>query len=165
MDLAGFVITRRDGPLDYFLSYGWVESDPTNFTSPFGGMFTDPFETPESQDGDMYYAGVRYNFNQDLTKIGLEYNHGSKHWFNFALSEDDILAPKTSARGDVYEAYLTHRIREKFIFKIAYIDYQYDYSGSGWLLGAPKSLDSVPILGFPTYDDASVWTMALTARF
>jgi DNA-binding protein YbaB len=165
MDLAGFVITRRDGPFDYFLSYGWVESDPTNFTSPFGGMFTDPFESPESHDGDLIYLGARYSFNNDRTKFGLEYNHGSKYWFNFALSEDDILAPKTSARGDVYEAYLTHRIRERFIFKLAYIDYQYDYSGSGWLLGAPKKLDSTPTLGFPTYDDASVWTAALTARF
>jgi outer membrane murein-binding lipoprotein Lpp len=165
MDLAGFVITRRDGPLDYFFSYGWVKSDPTNFTSPFGGMFTDPFESPESQDGDMYYLGARYNFNQDRTKFGIEYNHGSKYWYNFALSEDDFLAPKTSARGDVWETYLTHRIRERFIFKLAYIDYQYDYSGSGWLLGAPKDLGSTPILGFPTYDDASMWTVGLTARF
>ena len=165
LDLAGFVITRRDGPFDYFLSYGYVESDPTNFTSAFGGLFTDPFETPESQDGDMVYIGARYNFNDERTKFGLEYNHGSKYWFNFALSEDDILAPKTSARGDVYEAYLTHRIRQRFVFKLSYIDYQYDYSGSGWLLGAPKKLDSTPILGFPTYDDAAVWSMALTARF
>jgi cell division protein FtsB len=165
MDLAGFVITRRDGPLDYFLSYGWVESDPTNFTSPFGGMFTDPFETPESQDGDMYYLGARLNFNQDRTKLGLEFNHGSKYWFNFAMAEDDFLAPKTSARGDVWETYLTHRIRDRFIFKLAYIDYKYDYSGSGWLLGAPKDLGSTPILGFPTYDEANMWTVALTARF
>lgn len=165
MDLAGFVITRHDGPFDYFFSYGWMESDPTSFTSPFGGMFADPFDQPESQNGDMYYLGARYNFNGDRTKIGLEYNHGSKYWFNFALSEDDYLAPKTSTRGDVWEAYLTHRIRDRFIFKLAYIDYQYDYSGSGWLLGAPKDLGSVPTLGFPTYDEASMWTLGLTARF
>ena len=165
MDLAGFVVTRRDGPFDYFLSYGWMESDPTKFTSPFGGMFTDPFDTPESQDGDMFYLGGRWNFNQDRTKIGLEYNKGSKYWYNFALSEDDFISPKTSTRGDVWEAYLTHRIRDRFIFKLAYIDYQYDYSGSGWLLGAPKKLDSTPVLGYPTYDEAQMWTLGLTARF
>ncbi len=165
MDLAGFVVTRHDGPFDYFLSYGWMESDPTTYTSPFGGMLTDPFDEPESHSGNMYYVGARYNFDNEKTKIGLEFNHGSKYWFNFALSEDDYLAPKTSARGDVWEAYLTHRIRDRFIFKLAYIDYQYDYSGSGWLLGAPKDLDSVPMLGFPTYDEASMWTLGLTARF
>lgn len=165
MDLAGFVITRRDGPLDYFISYGYMESDPTDFFSPFGGMFSDPFTKPESQDGDLIYVGARWNFNQDLTKLGLEYNHGSKYWYNFALGEDDFLAPKTSTRGDVWEAYLTHRIRDRFIFKLAYIDYQYDYSGSGWLLGAPKDLDNTPVLGYPTYDDASMWTVGMEARF
>ncbi len=165
MDLAGAVITRSDGPFDYFLSYGWVQSDPTNYTGAFGGMFTDPFANPDSHSGNMVYLGARYRFNQDRTKFGLEYNTGSKYWFNFALAEDDILAPKTSARGDVYEAYLTHRIRERFIFKLAYQYYSYDYSGSGWLLGAPKKLGDTPLLGFPTYDNASVWTVGMTARF
>jgi len=165
LDLAGFVITRRDGPFDYFLSYGWMESDPTDFTSPFGGMFTNPFDTPESESGNMWYMGARYSFNEQRTKFGLEYNSGSKYWFNFALSEDDFISPKTSTRGDVWEAYLTHRIRDRFIFKLAYIDYQYDYSGSGWLLGAPQKLDSTPILGYPTYDEAQMWTVGLTARF
>lgn len=165
IDLAGFVVTRRDGPLDYFVSYGYMETDPTDFYSPFGGMMSDPFSEPEDQDGDMIYAGVRWNMNQDRTKLGLEYNHGSKYWYNFALGEDDFLAPKTSTRGDVWEAYVTHRIRDSFVFKLAYIDYQYDYSGSGWLLGAPKDLDNTPVLGYPTYDDASMWTLGLEARF
>ena len=165
IDLAGFVITRRDGPLDYFVSYGYMETDPTDFYSPFGGMMSDPFTEPEDQDGDMIYLGARWNFNQDRTKLGLEFNHGSKYWYNFALGEDDFLAPKTSTRGDVWEAYVTHRIRESFVFKLAYIDYSYDYSGSGWLLGAPKDLDKTPVLGYPTYDDASMWTVSLEARF
>jgi DNA-binding protein YbaB len=165
IDLAGFVITRRDGPLDYFLSYGWVQTDPTDFYSPFGGLMSDPFQQPESESGNMYYAGARWNFSNNATRIGLEYNHGSKYWFNFALAEDDMVAPKTSTRGDVWEAYLTHRIRDHFIFKLSYIDYSYDYSGSGWLLGAPKNLDNTPVLGYPTYDEASMWTMGLTARF
>jgi len=165
LDMAGFVFTRRDGPLDYFLSVGYVESDPTSFTSPFGGMFTDPFDTPESQDGTMYYAGARWSFSNNATKLGLEFNHGSEYWYNFALSEDDFLAPKTNTRGDVWETYITHRIRDRFIFKLAYIDYTYDYSGSGWMLGAPKKLSSTPVLGYPTYDTASMWTLGLTARF
>jgi hypothetical protein len=165
IDLAGLVVTHHRGPMDYFLSVGYSETDPTSHTSPFGGMLADPFEQPESQDGNMYYIGARYNFNNERTKVGLEFNHGSKYWFNFALAEDDYLAPKTAARGDVWEAYMTHRIRDTFILKLAYQDYDYDYSGSGWLLGSPKDLDDTPILGFPTYDEASVWTLGLSARF
>jgi hypothetical protein len=33
------------------------------------------------------------------------------------------------------------------------------------LLGAPKDLDKTPVLGYPTYDDASMWTVGLEARF
>ena len=84
----------------------------------------------------MYYLGGRYNFPNGETKLGLEFNHGSKYWFNFALAEDDFLAPKTSTRGDVWEVYLTHRIRDRFVIKLDYMYYDYDYSGSGWLLGA-----------------------------
>ena len=165
IDLAGLVVTHHRGPMDFFASVGYSETDPTSHTSPFGGMLADPFDQPESEDGHMYYIGARYNFNNQQTKIGLEFNHGSKYWFNFALAEDDYLAPKTAARGDVWEAYMTHRIRDTFILKLAYQDYDYEYSGSGWLLGAPKDLDDTPILGFPTYDEASVWTLGLSARF
>ena len=113
----------------------------------------------------MWYVGARYNFPNDKTKLGLEYNHGSQYWFNFAPAEDDIIAPKTNTRGDVYELYLTHRIAKRFVIKFDFIDYQYDYSGSGWHLGAPKELDATPILGFPTYDDASKFALSFSARF
>jgi hypothetical protein len=45
------------------------------------------------------------------------------------------------------------------------IRYAYDWSGSGWHLGAPKRLDSIPLLGFPTYKDANMVTLGLTAQF
>jgi hypothetical protein len=113
----------------------------------------------------MYYLGARYNFNNDKTMIGLEYNHGSEYWFNFTPAQDDIIAAKTNTRGDVIEAYLLHWINRNFMFRFGYTDYSYDYSGSGWHIGAPKPLDEMPILGYPTYDSAQVFSMAMTARF
>ena len=101
----------------------------------------------------------------DKTKVGLEFNHGSEYWFNFAVAEDDIIAPKTNTRGDVFEAYVTHRVRDKFIVKLDYIHYDYDYSGSGWHLGAPKPLDTVSVLGFPTYSSADKFALSMQARF
>jgi len=165
IDLAGVVLTRRDGPVDWFASYNYMSSDPNDVTTPFGGLFSDPFETPESQSGDMVYLGVIYNFANDKTQLGLEYNHGSKYWFNFTPAQDDIIAPKTATRGDVWEMYLLHRINKHFLFKLDYIDYDYDYSGSGWHLGAPKPLDSTPVLGFPTYSSMKKFMLGLTAKF
>jgi hypothetical protein len=165
IDLESLVLVRRDGPVDWFVSGNWMQSDPRNVTTPFGGLFSDPFDTPEKRSGSMWYGGLRYNFNEDRTKIGVEYNHGSKYWFNFAAAEDDIIASKTAARGDVWEAYVTHRIAKNFVAKIDFINYSYDYSGSGWHVGAPKELDKSPILGFPTYDRVSKLSLSLSARF
>jgi|CXWL01.1.fsa_nt_gi hypothetical protein len=165
IDLASVVLVRKDGPVDWFVSANYMQSHPNAVTTPFGGLFSGPFDTPEKQTGSMWYAGARYRFNQDRTKVGVEYNHGSQYWFNFAQAEDDVVAPKTSARGDVWELYLTHRITKNLIAKLDYIDYAYDYSGSGWHLGTPEKLDATPVLGFPTYDQASKVALSLIARF
>lgn len=166
IDLASLVMTRRDGPVDWFVSANYMDSNPTSATTPFGGMFADPFTVPQDRSGSMYYVGARYNFDNKATKLGLEYNHGSKYWFNFALAEDDIIAPKTGTRGDVWELYLTHRLTDHFILKASYLNYKFDYSGSGWLLGAPKDLQhGTPLLGFPAYDSADQFKLSMTARF
>ncbi len=167
INLFGLNLNRRVGDVDLYLSGNYSGTRPNGVTSPFGGLMSDPFETPVNHDGGMFYAGVRYNFpkNDGRTKIGFEFNHGTKYWFNFAQAEDDIIAPKTDTRGNVYESYLTHRIYERFIVKLGYIRYNYDYSGSGWHVGAPKDLNTLSILGFPTYKDASMLTLGMTVRF
>jgi hypothetical protein len=167
LDLASLVLLREEGAFDLFASYSVIQSHPEDVTTPFGGMFADPFETPAEQDGSMVYLGARYSLPNDKTRIGLEFNHGSKYWFNFAIAADDIIAPKTNTRGNVWEAYVTHRINKKLIVKLDYIHYDYEYSGSGWHLGAPKKLDdkSPPVLGFPTYDSADKVALSFMARF
>lgn len=168
INLFGVNLNRRVGDVDLYLSGNYSGTRPiAGVTSPFGGLMSDPFETPVNHDGGMFYAGVRYNFpqNDGRTKLGFEFNHGTKYWFNFAQAEDDIIAPKTDTRGNVYETYLTHRIYDRFIVKLGYIRYNYNYSGSGWHVGAPKDLDTLSILGFPTYKDASMVTLGMTVRF
>jgi Protein of unknown function (DUF3373) len=167
INLYGLTMQRRFGQFDTFVSANVDSLRPNGVTTPFGGLGSDPFETPTDHNGYMLYAGVRYNIpqNDGRTKLGFEFNHGSKYWFNFAQAEDDILAPKSSARGEVYETYLTHRITPHFIFKADFQRFNYTWSGSGWHLGAPKRLASTPLLGFPTYDMANMFTVGLTARF
>jgi len=167
INLYGVVLQKKLGNFDLFASGNWVSMRPNGQTTPFGGLGADPFDTPVNREGQMGYLGVRYSIPQDdgRTKIGFEVNHGTKYWFNFSNAEDDIIAPKTNTRGEVYETYLTHRISDHFIFKADYIRYNYTWSGSGWHIGAPKRLDSNPILGFPGYDSANMVTLGLTAQF
>ena len=162
---AGVVAVGHPGSFDVFGSVNYMKSDPNDVTTPFGGLFSDPFQTPEKQDGYMYYFGGRYRFANDKTKIGLEYNQGSEYWFNMAVAEDSLYAPKTSVRGNVWEFYLTHRITRHFILKLDYMRYNFKYSGSGWHMGAPQELDSTPILGFASPSDADRYLLGLQARF
>jgi hypothetical protein len=165
--LYGLTMQKTLGPVDMFASGNWSSLRPNGVTTPFGGLGSDPFDTPQNREGHMVYLGLRYNFpqNDGKSKIGFEFNQGSRYWFNFANAEDDIIAPKTQTRGEAYEAYFTHRINPHFIFKADFIRYNYTWSGSGWHLGAPKKLNSTPLLGFPTYDTANMFTLGLTARF
>ena len=167
IDLYGINLQKKLQNFDLFVSGNWSGLRPNSLTTPFGGLMSDPFETPTNHDGQMYYVGVRYSIPKDdgRTKVGFEFNHGTQYWFNFAQAEDDIIAPKTDTRGNVYEAYLTHRIHDHFLVKGSYINYDYTWSGSGWQVGAPKRLNSTPILGFPTYDTAKMLTLGIVAEF
>ena len=165
VDLVGLLFQRSDGNVDWFVNWNLDHSMPEPVTTPFGGFFSNPFDLPAPQTGQMVYAGARFRMNEGRTKLGVEYNHGTQYWLNFAPSEDDIVAPKTAARGNVVEGYLTHRIAPRFIMKADVTRFQYDYSLSGWQLGAPSRLDETPLLGFPTYKDATRASFSLIARF
>jgi Protein of unknown function (DUF3373) len=167
INLYGINLQHRLGSFDLYGSMNFDATRPNGETSPFGGLLSDPFETPVNHTGEMVFAGARFNFpqNDGRTKIGFEFNSGSKYWFNFAQAEDDILAPKTATRGQVYESYLTHRINDHFIFKAGYQRYNYKYSGSGWNVGAPQLLSDNPVLGFPSYQNANVFEYGMMARF
>lgn len=166
INLLGITFSRKINHLDIFGTVNYVGLRPNDITTPFGGMMSDPFETPQNRSGAMFYFGARYGFGtEDRTKIGFEFNHGTKYWFNFAQAEDDIIAPKTNTRGEVYETYITHRINNRFILKADYIYYNYRYSGSGWHIGAPKDLSVTQILGFPTYKRAQMFTLSTIVRF
>lgn len=164
-DLASVILARRDGPIDWFVTGSWSKSHPVDVSGPFGGLLSDPYDVPESKSGSMYYLGARYSLNDDKTKLGLEWNKGSQYWFNFTPAQDDIVAPKTNTRGTAIEGYLTHRFARKFVVKLGYISYNYDYTGSGWHVGAPKDQDEVAIQGFPTYKKAGNLTLGFSARF
>ncbi|MDQ7006873.1 MAG: DUF3373 family protein [Acidobacteriota bacterium] len=165
LDLLALLVERHDGPVHWFVSMASVSSDPKNVTTPFGGLFSDPFETPQSHSGSSVYAGFRWDLPNGSTQLGVEYNHGSKYWFNFTHAADDIVLSKLATRGDVWEFYWNQELASRARLRLSVLDYKYDYSGSGWHVGAPKDLSATPILGFPTYDDVLNVRLALTIKY
>jgi len=169
MYLMDILLERHEMNFSWFLSYAYTQSQPNPVTTPFGGMFSDPFETPEDQSGSSIYAGIRMPLGNS-SHVGLEYNHGSEYWFNFSQGADDIIGSKLATRGDVFEAYWIHGFnkglgRARANLRLSAMYYDYEYSGSGWHVGAPKKLDEMPILAFPTYQDALDLRTSLVIKF
>jgi uncharacterized protein DUF3373 len=165
IDLAAVMAERTDGPVKWFGSFAGMWTHPDNITTPFGGLLSDPFSTPEAHNAWSVYTGVHVALPNSKTQIGGEFNRGSQYWFNFTQAADDILISKLATRGNVYEAYVTHELAKSATLRVSGIKYDYDYSGSGWHMGEPKKLDSSPLLGFPTYNKMFNLRVAMTVRF
>ena len=109
-----------------------------NVSSQFGfqGLLTGAFfqpEAPTSKTGTAFAMGVRYDL-PSRTKLGFEYNHGSKNWITFAPAADDMWTSKVGVRGNVYEAYLIQELDQArspryfskafFRFGVQYYDFE-----------------------------------------
>ena len=125
---------------------------PGGGTMPVAGLlYDDPAFGGEkkSHTGTAVYVGARYDITPTGTKIGAEYNHGSKNWITFTPASDDMWTSKLGTRGDVYELYVIQELKQKAIskygkayFRLGYQNYQFDYTGSNNWVGAPKEISS-----------------------
>ncbi len=167
IDLAALAVERTVGPIQMFGSLAGMKTHPENVTTVFGGLLSDPFSTPVSRDAWSVYTGARYDLPNGKTQIGAEFNRGSRYWFNFTQSADDIILSKLATRGNVYEAYFIQQIGRMASARVGAMQYNYDYSGSGWHMGEPKKLtdSNAPLLGFPTYKDMFTLRASMTVRF
>jgi hypothetical protein len=102
------------------------------------------------RNGYAAYAGLRYDLPSG-TKIGGEYNHGTKYWMPFDPAADDMWTSKLGTRGNVYEAYLIQELKlapissfvSKVFFKVGYQYYDFDYTGSNNWVGAPVKISEL----------------------
>ena len=157
---AGFTSTIKNvgpGKLNFFGNVGMSVTHPNNNVSAnagFEGLMTGQFfnpEAPTSKTGYAGYLGARYDYDPSNTKVGFEYNHGSKNWITFAPAADDMWTSKLGTRGDVYEAYLIQELNlkpisshlSKVFFRIGYQFYNFDYTGSNDWVGAPVKISDV----------------------
>jgi len=144
------------GDLTVFGDWGMSKTHPNNNVSAqfgFQGLMTGSFfspEAPTSKTGTAVYLGMRYDL-PSKTKIGLEYNHGSKDWITFAPASDDMWTSKVGTRGDVVEAYLIQELDKapvssffsRAFFRLGVQHYNFNYTGSNNWVGAPVETSSV----------------------
>lgn len=144
------------GELYYFADLGLSRTHPNdNVSAQFGfqGLLTGAFfapEAPKDKTGGAVFLGLRYDL-PSKTKIGFEYNHGSKNWITFAPASADMWTSKVGTRGNVYEVYLIQEFdakpiastQAKSFFRLGFQYYDFKYTGSNNWVGAPVKISDV----------------------
>ena len=144
------------GDLNFFADFGLSHTQPNSNVSAnamFQGLLTgSPFnpEAPSDKTGYAVFAGVRYDL-PTKTKVGFEFNYGSKNWITFAPAADDMWTSKVGTRGKVYEPYIIQELDLKPIssvfaktfFKLGYQYYDFEYTGSNNWVGAPVKISDI----------------------
>ncbi len=144
------------GSLNMFADLGLSVTHPNDNVSAnagFQGLMTGGFlapEAPTSRTGWAVYAGVRYDL-PSRTKLGFEFNHGSKDWITFAPAADDMWTSKVGVRGNVFEPYVIQELSlkpissylSKAFFKLGYQYYDFEYTGSNNWVGAPVKISDI----------------------
>ncbi|RPH74048.1 DUF3373 domain-containing protein [bacterium] len=96
------------------------------------------------------YIGLRYDLPTG-TKLGAEYNYGSKYWMPFDPAADDMWTSKLGTRGNVYEGYIIQELQlrpissylSKVFFRLGYQYYDFDYTGSNNWVGEPVDISDL----------------------
>jgi hypothetical protein len=196
INLLGIGFSREEeNDIKWFGSFGMTQTDPNGKAGLFGGLLSDAemlpsmsatsivtpdgsgdivamFPTGKSTDdskesGYSVYVGIQVP--APMGKFGLEYNYGSEFWIPFTQAQDDIVGSKLATRGHVGEAYYIVDVNPNMFIKVAGLYYDYEYTGSGAPVGAPKKVDDV-IAGkaysmLPVVDKAYDANVSLTVKF
>lgn len=160
IDQFGAVVSGRinnlgPGNLNLFISPAMSKTHPND--NVFGipgalgyGLMWDTVSGKGSHTGYAVYLGARYDIPSSGTKIGVEYNYGSKNWITFTPASDDMWTSKLGTRGNVYEVYLIQEILKKQIsklgkafFRLGYQYYDFAYTGSNNWVGAPVRISDL----------------------
>ncbi len=158
MDLFGVHLQASrlfNSDFDLFFSYGFNKSHPngryvnvpigtgpggTSIVMPMGLLSSDG---QKSHTGWAVFTGVRYTMplaSLNYPKFGFEYNHGSKYWFSFTQGSTELYN-KLATRGNVYDFYYIQPFNKYVFLRTGYTMMRYNYSGSGWHIGQPMSID------------------------
>lgn len=144
------------GELTYFADLGWSVTHPNaNVSAQFGfqGLLTGSFFSPEAptdKTGNAIFMGLRYDMPSG-TKVGFEFNRGSKNWITFAPAAADMWTSKLGTRGNAYDLYMIQEIKaeslatakSKAFFRLGVQVYDFKYTGSNNWVGAPMKISEL----------------------
>lgn len=144
------------GSLNWFADFGYSKTRPNqNVSAQFGfqGLLTGSFFAPEApvdKSGNAVYLGLRYDIPTG-TKIGFEFNRGSKNWITFVPAAADMWTSKLGTRGNVYDVYLIQEVaatalateHAKTFFRLGLQAYDFKYTGSNNWVGAPVKMSDM----------------------
>lgn len=154
---AAPVMDYIDGGADPTLGTSYIHDGVSYVTNGLG----------EDRDGYSVYVGMQ--IPAPMGKFGLEYNYGSRYWTPFTQAQDDVLGSKLATRGHVGEAYYIFDIAPKAFIKAGVIYYDYEYTGSGSVLGKPQKVEDVlagnAYSAMPVIDTAWDFNLAMTIKF
>ncbi len=158
IDWVGGVVTGKVAGLNLFASAARSQTDPNSSTlnnngTPWGLLWTSTLAGGSGKDkktGSAFYLGGRYDIAATKTKIGLEYNQGSKNWIGMIPSDDDIWTSKLGTRGHVTEVYVIQELNRapiskkgKAWVKLGYQYYKFEYTGSNSWLGESTKISDL----------------------
>jgi hypothetical protein len=170
--LRSNLMERFETDIDCFLAGSWTHTNPSQISrNPFYemmgmGLLSSNGEL-ESRDGYGIYTGALFPMPH-TARLGLEYNWGSKYWFNFTGAEDSLIGSKLAVRGQVYEGYYIQPIIAKNFFVKGGIQfYDYDYTGSGNPLGKPVKISDASSMDAlnPVVDEVWNYYLSATVQF
>lgn len=163
-------VSTPNDKIDWFVAGSWSHTNPSKISeNPFYeimgmGLLSSNGDL-ESRDGYSIYAGAVFPLPFFGSRLGLEYNYGSKYWFNFTGAEDSLIGSKLAARGQVYEAYYLQPVYgNNFFFKLGSQFYDYKYTGSGNPLGKPVEISDMNALDAINPVTDEVWNYYLSAN-
>jgi hypothetical protein len=92
----------------------------------------------DSEIGTSVWLGVNAPcpISPDDSRIGFEWNKGSKYWRSMTYGEDTYAGSKIATRGQAWEVYRNQKLTDALSFGLSYVYMQYDYTGSNSFFGA-----------------------------
>ena len=94
--------------------------------------------SPDSEVGTSVWLGINAPcpISPDDSKIGFEWNKGSKYWRSMTYGEDTYAGSKIATRGQAWEVYRNQQLTKALSFGLSYVYMEYDYTGSNAFFGA-----------------------------
>lgn len=112
-----------------FASFAMSKTDPNAL-----GMLG----STDSETGTSVWLGVNAPcpISPDDSRIGIEWNKGSKYWRSMTYAEDTYAGSKIAARGSAWEVYRNQQLTKALSWGLSYVYIDYDYTGSNSFFGA-----------------------------